>query len=259
MSKSMYNDALSKRLSYLKSFLVWANGHKYGVNDEFITFKPKLPKAHKAVRYLTPEELDKIYTMRLTPDTALERVRDMFVFQCYTSLRYSDLRQLKHENLTYNKREGRYYIEVVTEKNDKKITFPLSKRATEIYLKYKEYTYENELVFPIISNQKYNSQLKELGKFAQLEGEWTDTLYRLSNKVTIKIPKEDLTTHTARRTFIVTAFNEGIDLASIALVTSHSDFKSMKPYLTVSTEGADKVINAVDEADRKVSQKSKSK
>lgn len=90
-----------------------------------------------------------------------------------------------------------------------------------------------------------------------MEGEWIDYEYRLSEKIIIKIPKEDLTTHTARRAFVVTAFNEGIELNNIALVTSHSDFKSMMPYITVNSTGASKVINAIDEADRKAKLKSK--
>ena len=255
MSRTMYNDALSKMLTYFKSFIKWAQGRKYAINEEYFSFNPKLPKAKKEVRYLELEELYKIYEMDLPSDSALDRVRDMFVFQCYTALRFSDIKQLKHENIHHDIANDAYSIDLLTEKDDDRINFPLSKRATSIYLKYKDRLYSNDLLCPVISNQKYNKQLKELGKLAELKGEWIDYEYRLTEKIVVKTPKEDLVTHTARRTFIVTAINENVDPTLIALITSHSDLKSMKPYITKNAKGAARVIAALDEADRKIEEK----
>ena len=255
MSRTMYNDALSKMLTYFKSFIKWAQGRKYAINEEYFSFNPKLPKAKKEVRYIELEELYKIYEMDLPSDSALDRVRDMFVFQCYTALRFSDIKQLKHENIHHDIANDAYSIDLLTEKDDDRINFPLSKRATSIYLKYKDRLYSNDLLFPVISNQKYNKHLKELGKLAELKGEWIDYEYRLTEKIVVKTPKEDLVTHTARRTFIVTAINENVDPTLIALITSHSDLKSMKPYITKNAKGAARVIAALDEADRKIEEK----
>jgi len=255
MSKTMYNDALSKMLTYLKSFVKWAQGKKYAINEEFFSFNPKLAKAKKEVRYLELAELHQICEMNLPFDSALDRVRDMFVFQCYTALRFSDIKQLKHENIHYNAPQDTYSIDLLTEKDDDRIYFPLSNRAKTIYLKYKDRMYSNGLIFPVISNQKYNKHLKELGKLAKLKGEWIDYEYRLTEKIIIRVPKEDLSTHTARRTFIVTAINENVDPTLIALITSHSDLKSMKPYITKNAKGVAKVINALNEADKKIGNK----
>ena len=255
LSKTMYNDALSKMLTYLKSFVKWAQGKKYAINEEFFSFNPKLAKAKKDVRCLELEELYKICEMDLPFDSALDRVRDMFVFQCYTALRFSDIKQLKHENIHYDAHNNSYSIDLVTEKDDDRIKFPLSNRATSIYLKYRDRMYSNGLLFPVISNQKYNEHLKELGKLAGLEGEWIDYEYRLTEKIIIKVPKQDLSTHTARRTFIVTAINENVDPTLIALITSHSDLKSMKPYIAKNSKGVARVINALNEADKKIEKK----
>lgn len=255
MSKTMYNDALEKRLTYLKSFVKWAQARKYAINEEFFSFNPKLPKAKKEVRYLDLEDLTQIYEMELPIDSALDKVRDMFVFQCYTALRFSDIKQLKHENIHYDATKKTYSIDLLTEKDDDRINFPLSNRATAIYLKYKDRKYANGLVFPVISNQKYNERLKELGKMAKLKGEWIDYEYRLSERIVVKTPKEDLSTHTARRTFIVTAINENVSPSLIALVTSHSDLKSMKPYITKNAKGTARVIEALNEADRRIAEK----
>ena len=71
-------------------------------------------------------------------------------------------------------------------------------------------------MFPVISNQKYNKYLKEIGALADLQGEWVDTEYRKNEKVERRTPKRDLESHTARRTFVCIAafYDEGKFYAS---------------------------------------------
>lgn len=247
LSTTMYNDAIEKRLSFLKQFVKWADSRNYGVNKEFFNFSPKLPKAKIEVKYLTLEELDRIKNCDIKEGTALSRARDFFLFQCHTALRYSDLKQLKKSNIT-ERPDGNYNIRVLTEKDDDYITFKLSKLATSIYLKYKDFSPADGALFPVISNQKYNAALKELGKKAKIQGEWVDYEYRLDTKIEVRSPKCDLATHTARRTFIVTAMNEGVSLELIAAISSHSDFNAMKPYIKANTRGTDQVIDVLDKA-----------
>ena len=245
LAKSMYNDAIKKRLSYLKSFLKWAKSKHYAVNEEFETYNPKLLTAQKQVRYLEIEELEKIYSLNLEDNKALDCTRDFFLFQCYTALRYSDLKQLKSSNI-YKDKCGKYFIRLLTEKDNDVINFQLAKRAVEIYKKYINLNLPDDLVFPVLSNPKYNEHLKELGKAADLTGEWVDYEYRLQEKIEIHIPKCDLSSHTARRTFIVTALNEGISTDLIMLITGHSDYDVMKPYIKANLKGTSSVIDALD-------------
>ena len=249
LSGTMYNDALAKHLQYFKSFVTWASKRNYKIHEEYFAYEPKLPKAKKAVRYLTLEELDTIYNLTFTGKEGLERARDIFVFQCYTALRVSDVRQLKRENITTND-SGDYYIDLLTEKDDDRVRYKLAQRAVRIYKKYEQNVYENDLAFPVISPPKYNEHLRELGKAADLKGEWIDYEYRLNKKIIVKVPKCNLSSHTARRTFIVTAMNEGVSLDLIALITSHSDVKAMRPYIKMNTKGTDKVIAALDKVSK---------
>ena len=257
LSKTMYNDALDKHLAYFKQFITWCKNKNIQIHQEFFSYQPVLPKAKKAVRYLTLDELDTIYNLKIDNADGLERARDIFIFQCYTALRVSDVSKLKHENIT--KENGKWYIDLVTEKDDDRINFRLANRAVAIYEKYKDNVYENDLVFPIISSQKYNEHLKSLGKLADLKGEWIDYEYRLNEKIIIKTPKHKLSTHTARRTFVVTAMNEGVSLDMIALITSHSDVNAMKPYIKANLRGADAVIKALDKASDKSKKKGSKK
>lgn len=247
LSRTMYNEAIEKNLSYFRQFVTWARNKNYRIHPDFFSYKPKLPKAKKAVRYLTLDELDAVYNLDLSKNEALDRVRDIFIFQCYTALRYSDVSQLKRDNIKVDP-NGNYIIDLVTEKDDDRVTYRLPNRAVAIYKKYQDYVYEGNVAFPTISNQKYNEHLKELGKAANLQGEWIDYEYRLNEKIVVKIPKSDLTTHTARRTFVVTAVNEGVDLELIALITSHSALATMKPYIKANRRGSDLVIDAINRA-----------
>ena len=208
LSESMYNDALKKNLAYLKSFVKWAKKKHYTVCEEFDSYKPKLPKGHISVKYLSLDELDCIYNLNLEEGSALDQTRDFFIFQCYTALRYSDLKQLRPDNITKSD-DGKFIIRLLTEKDDDAISYPL-------------------------------------GKKANLSGEWIDYEYRLQEKIEVHTPKCDLSTHTARRTFIVTALNEGVSTNLIMLITSHSDYKAMRPYIKATMKGTGSVINAID-------------
>lgn len=245
-SQTMYNDALAKTIFCFRRFVKWAQSKQYPINNEFFSFNPKLPTAHKAVRYLTPNDLNKLKSLSLTQGSALDMTRDFFLFGCCTALRYSDLKQLKKSNIV--KHDGKYALVKLTEKDDDIVNIPLSSIAEEIYLKYRDNEYVDDILFPIISNQKYNKHLKELGEKAELEGEWIDYEYRLNEKIEIRTPKKDLTSHTARRTFIVMAYNEGVSLDLIALVTSHSDIRAMRPYLKATPKGSQMAVDAFERA-----------
>ena len=245
LSESMYNDALKKNLAYLKSFVKWAKEKHYTVCEEFDSYKPKLPKGHISVKYLSLDELDRIYNLKLKEGSALDQTRDFFIFQCYTALRYSDLKQLRPDNITKSE-DSTFILRLLTEKDDDDVTYRLAKRAVDIYKKYSTHIYDGGHLFPILSNQKYNEHLKELGKIAGLRGEWIDYEYRLNELIEVHTPKSDLSTHTARRTFVVTALNQGVTAEKIMQITSHSDYNAMKPYIKATLEGSNSVIDAID-------------
>lgn len=246
-SQTMYNDALEKTLFCFKRFVKWARNKNYPIHDECLSFNPKLPMAHKEVQYLTSEDLNKIEDLPLEEGGALDMTRDLFLFQCNTALRYSDLKQLKKDNIIVQP-DGKYALRKLTEKDDDIVYIPLTKTAESIYVKYRDNVYDGEVLFPVISNQKYNEHLKELGEKAELEGEWTDYEYRLSEKIEIKTPKKDLSSHTARRTFIVTAYNAGVPIDLIAMVTRHNDMKAMRLYLKATPKGSQMAVDAFERA-----------
>ena len=190
-SQGTYNDHISATLSCFRSFVNWAKSKSCIVNEEFFAFRPKLRPAIIDPRLLTVNEVKQIMNLDLSQSDTLDMVRDFFLFQCGTALRYSDLKKLTKSDITLHD-DGKYYIKMVTQKNKKRAEFPLTKMALGIYLKHKDIPYPNNVAFPVISNQKYNEHLKTLGERAGLTGEWVDHQWRLDKEFEIRHPKKDL-------------------------------------------------------------------
>jgi len=254
LAKTMYNDAINKRLTYLRCFINWAEDNGYSVNKEYKKFKPSLREAQKEVRFLTEEEVDALWHLELHT-SAMQETRDLFLFQCYTALRYSDLKSLRRTDLVYDS-DGRLYIhKKETQKQKTIIDFKLPYRAQMIYERYSKYLYKDDAAFPVISNQKYNKHLKELGHLAHLQGQWKDTQYRYDKKEEVYSDRADLESHCGRRTFICMAYNAGMTMEQIAEITGHKCIEDLKPYIQATHKLTNNVIDAIDKMDKDRSMK----
>ncbi|MFR9542933.1 MAG: phage integrase SAM-like domain-containing protein, partial [Rikenellaceae bacterium] len=120
--KLMRNSTIGKQLGFLKWLLRWGVKKGYTKNRAYELFKPKLKTADKKVIFLTWEEIMHIKEFEI-PSTKqyLERVRDTFLFQCYTGLRYSDLFNLRRSNIKEN------HIEFTTIKTTDSLRIELNK------------------------------------------------------------------------------------------------------------------------------------
>ena len=243
LSLSMYNDAINKRLTYLRCFNYWAEDHGYTVNPEYWRYNPSLKEAVKEVRFLTVEEVDRLWNLELKT-SSMDVTRDMFLFQCYTALRYSDLKSLTRED--FYSEDGNLCLRKITQKQKTKIDFKLPQRAKIIYEKYSMYLYENNAAFPVLSNSKYNKHLKELGHLAGIKGKWKDIQYRLNKSEVVYTDRADLESHCGRRTFICMAYNAGMSLEQIAEITGHKCIEDLKPYIKATHKLTNNVIDAID-------------
>lgn len=76
--------------------------------------------------------------------------------------------------------------------------------------------------------------LKEVGQWAGLCSKHRVVYFRGSERFEDVLTKwQELTTHCARRTFVVNALRLGIPAEVIMKWTGHSDFKAMKPYVKI--------------------------
>ena len=246
LSLSMYNDAINKRLTYLRCFAYWVEDHGYEVNREYWRYNPRLREAVKEVRYLTIEEVDRLWNLELRT-SSMQVTRDMFIFQCYTGLRYSDLKTLTRKD--FYRQDGNLYLRKITQKQKTVVDFKLSMRAKAIYEKYSRYLLENNAAFPVISNPKYNQHLKRLGHLANIRGQWKDIQYRVDKQEVVYTDRADLESHCGRRTFVCMAYNAGMSLEQIAEITGHKCVEDLKPYTKATHRLTNNVIDAIDKMD----------
>lgn len=196
--KEMRNSTIEKQVKFFRWFLLWATKKGYNRNNTFESFKPNLKAAKKKVIFLSWEELTQLREYEI-PEAKnyLDRVRDVFLFQCYTGLRYSDVYNLKRSDIKGNQ------IEITTIKTADSLIIELNAYSLEILEKYKDFHFENNKVLPVISNQKMNDYLKELAELADINEPVRETYYKGNKRIDEVTPKYALLgTHAGRRTFI---------------------------------------------------------
>lgn len=224
------NSTIDNQLGFVRWVLRWATAKGYNTIRDFETFRPKLKKTEHKVVFLDWDELMRVYNFQFAQNKGyLERVRDVFCFCCFTSLRYSDVANLKWSDV------GSDYIQVTTIKTNDSVKIELNDYSKGIIDKYRDANFPNNMVLPVISNQKMNTYLKEMGKVCGLDTPITITYYKGHERIDEVHPKYELLgTHTGRRTFICNALMLGITPEIVMKWTGHSDYKTMKPYIDVA-------------------------
>lgn len=228
--KGMRNSTIKKQLGFLKWFLRWSFEKKHHTNDAYQGFRPKIKDSNKTIIFLTEDEKEQIINYEIPSSKSyLDRVRDILLFSCYTGLRHSDIYNLKRSDIKLN------HIEVTTVKTSDNLIIELNKHSRSILKKYENVPYKLDKALPVISNQKMNDYIKELGELAEIDTPIRITYYSGNKRIDEVFPKYELLgTHVGRRTFICTALSIGIPVQIIMKWTGHSDYKSMKPYIDVA-------------------------
>lgn len=259
--KQLRNATIEKYTSRLRYFIRWAEGKGYTALKA--NYRPKLQKTDKKVIFLEWKDLMKLYEfdfpdvgtvlklkdvhgyeyekrVNLEKDT-LERVRDVFCFCCFTSLRYSDVENLKMSNIFPG------YIQITTVKTGDTLKIELNKYARAILAKYHHSKFPNNKVLPVIANQRMNQYLKEMGEICGFNEAIPVTYYRGSERVDEVYAKyELLSTHAGRRTFICNALMLGIAPQIVMKWTGHSDYQAMKPYIDIADKAKEDAMSLFD-------------
>ncbi|MDX5478334.1 MAG: site-specific integrase [Cyclobacteriaceae bacterium] len=220
------NITIAKQLSTLKAFLNYASKKGIKVNDNWRLFKINRQKELEVIA-LTDREFKTLLELDLSKNKKLERVRDVFCFSCATGLRYSDMKQLRRNHV--NGME----IKITVQKTKKTLIIPLNNYAYQILEKYKEM----DRPLPVISNQKMNDYLKDLGKEAEFFDPIEIVRYRGAKKVVNVYPKYDLlSVHVGRKTFATLSLEKGIPAETVMEITGHKSYSSFQRYVKVTEE-----------------------
>lgn len=225
------NSYTAKMYDFLKTFLLWAkaNGRYDGAALETYKLRLKGSENKQAVVYLTWDELQTLYSFPFE-NQAYSCARDVFCFCCFSGLRWSDAAKLKQGDVHGD------HIEVITLKTTDSLKIELNDYSRAILDKYKR-TNPEAKALPVVANAQMNRYLKEIGRLAGLDEQVKKVWFVGSVRHESNQPKwQLLTTHVARRTFVVNALYLGISPSVIMQWTGHSKYETMKPYIAIVDE-----------------------
>lgn len=193
----------------MKPYSIWNNYHRFlnsfildAIEDGIIHRNPyrqlhinKDKSSGGLGKYLTREELSRIEQLE-PPSNFLRHARDLFVFQTYTCLSYTDLASFDASKIVEDK--GRRIYTGNRGKTKQEFTFLLLQPAIDVLE-----SYNGKL--PLMSNVKYNECLKVIAVMCHIN--------------------KPISSHWARHTGATLLLNAGISMEIVSKVLGHSSTK----------------------------------
>lgn len=201
-----------KYLANFKKIVLICVKNRWLPSDPFEQFK--LSKRIVDRHPLSNEELLMIEKKTFVTER-LNIVRDMFLFSCYTGLSYIDLKLLKTSEITMGIDQEKW-IFAKRQKTKTQIHIPILKPALKLIDKYRNHPkcLNEGLVFPVLTNQKMNSYLKEIADCCGIT--------------------KNLTFHIARHTFATTiTLGNGVPMDSVSKMLGHTNLIQTQHYAKV--------------------------
>jgi integrase len=218
--ESMSNNTAVQKMKQVKRLM------RFALEEGYIStspFKMVLKKEKKEVNPLTIKEINAIRKKHIDIPR-LAKIRDLFIFECYTGLAFADLMSLKNSDFHIDQ-DGNKWIVKKRHKTNVVATIPLMPISIEILEKY-------DYKLPRISNATYNIYLKELGDICGIH--------------------RNLHSHLARHTWATILLNNGLDMVSVSKCLGHSNSKiTESTYAKVLPEKLAEKVNVVTEKLRK--------
>ena len=202
-------------VKYIKNFkkvirICIANG--WINKDPFVNYKSKVREVKRD--YLSEEELETISQKRFVSDR-LNQVRDIFLFSCFTGLAYADVKKLKRSEISIGVDGGRW-IFTSRQKTETASRIPLLPFTLKLLERYNDHPHcvLKDMVLPVLSNQKMNAYLKEIGDICGITKQFTF--------------------HIARHTFATTVtLSNGVPIESVSKMLGHTNLRTTQHYAKI--------------------------
>lgn len=205
VEKNLSQATINKTIQRFRRIVRIAISEGHIEKEPFLMYKVKRSK--KEVVFLTPEELDKLEKHQFAQQR-LQQVKDMFVFCCYTGLAFNEMSRLEEKHIVIGF-DGNKWIKISREKTKKMVSVPILKKTTTIIEKY--HYKDTPFILPRISNQKFNSYLKEIANVLGID--------------------KNLTHHIGRKTFATTVllYND-VPMEIVSELLGHSKMSITQEY-----------------------------
>lgn len=213
--RSVKNCANNTAVKYIRNFrkiIKICMNNDWLEKNPFSKYEGKVYEIDK--EFLTEEEIQKIYAKKFM-NTRLEQVRDIFIFCCFTGLAYIDVQQLKNDHLGIGI-DGNKWIFKNRQKTDTRSKIPLLPIAEELVQKYANHPkcVNEDRVLPVLSNQKMNSYLKEIGDVCGIQ--------------------KEITFHMARHSFATSVtLTNGVPIETVSKMLGHRSLRTTQHYAKI--------------------------
>ena len=210
--KALGHNTVMKHIQRLRKIVTLSYHLEWLQKDPFIRWKPTFEKTNR--QFLSDNELSNLETSEFISER-LDRVRDLFVFSCYTGIAYVDIMKLTENNIHLGI-DGNNWIITKRQKTNTTVKVPLLEKAQFLINKYSSHpmTIVTGSLLPIITNEKFNAYLKEVANFSGI--------------------KKNLTFHMARHTFATTVtLTNGVPIETVSKLLGHTKIATTQIYARV--------------------------
>jgi site-specific recombinase XerD len=224
--KDCAHNTAQKYIVNFKKIIRIAYANQWIEKDPFFHWKGSWKTSGR--KYLTDIELQNLVEQEFEIPR-LDRMRDIFVFCCYTGLSFSDVEKLSADDIVLDTK-GKQWIKTERQKTKSLSSIPLLDVPKAILEKYAAHpkVKMGKVVLPVYSNQKYNAYLKEIASVCGI--------------------KKNLSTHLARHTFATTVtLSKGVPIESVSKMLGHRSLKTTQIYAKVLDEKVEKDMEKLQE------------
>ncbi|WP_462373406.1 site-specific integrase [Alistipes shahii] len=190
--------------------------------NPFADYHPK--KTTKERGYFIESELPALMNHKFAFE-GYGKVRDMFVFSCFTGMAHADVKGLTQE-MIQRSFDGDLWIVKNRQKTDTPFKIKLCDITKRIIARYKREVAGTNLVLPVPDIAYCNRVLKKIAAEVGID--------------------ETITYHCARHTFATMMLTLGADLYTTSKLLGHTDVKMTQVYAKIINRKKDEAVNLVN-------------
>ena len=205
-----YNTSV-KKVKTIKTITIYAQKRGFLLHDPFVNHHFHMEPVDRG--FLTDEEILRVANKDLGIQR-LELVRDIFIFSCFTGLAYIDVANLTPDHIVTM--DDKRWIMTKRQKTSVETNVLLLDIPRAIIAKYSHKTYRDGKLFPVLTNQKTNSYLKEIADLCGI--------------------KKKLTFHLARHTFATMSLSKGVPIESVSKMLGHTNIRTTQIYARITNK-----------------------
>jgi site-specific recombinase XerD len=210
-SRGCMENTAARYMQFFKHLIIVAMKLDWIDKNPFSEYKIQIKKTDRG--YLTQDEVELLMQQKFE-SKRLERVRDIFVFCCFTGLSYIDVKNLTSDHIRTSF-DGKLWIMGKRGKTDVGYNVPLLDIPKMILEKYRD-TLPDGCLLPVVNNQNTNAYLKEIGKLCGI--------------------KKKLSFHLSRHTFATLTLSRGVSIESVSRMLGHTNIQTTQIYARITDQ-----------------------